>query len=198
MRRIVVSMWTTLDGYVAGTHDEMDRLAVDDRMMAYETSLVTDAAALLLGRVTHGDFAGTWPRIARDDGEAPAARAYARRVDDMAKIVVSRSGQTVDWDGTSRLDSLDADGVAGLKSGGGGDIVVYGSLAVIAALQELGAVDEYHLLVHPTAIGDGKALFASPTRLQLGSVETFPSGVTLMRYTTAPDQEHERDDDGRS
>lgn len=77
------------------------------------------------------------------------------------------------------------DVVAQLKGGGEGDLVVYGSLSVIAALQGLGAVDEYHLLVHPTAIGESKALFASPTRLQLRSVEAFPSGVTLMRYTMA-------------
>lgn len=184
MRRIIVSMWTTLDGYVAGLQDEMDWLALDDHMMAYETSLVADAEALLLGRGTHGDFAGAWPSIARDDAEAPATRAYARRVDEMPKIVVSRSGQTVDWANTSRLDSLDADAVARLKDAGDGDLVVYGSLGVIAALQKLGTVDEYHLLVHPTAIGEGKALLASPTRLQLRSVETFPSGVALLRYTT--------------
>jgi dihydrofolate reductase len=185
-------MWTTLDGYVAGLQDEMDWLAVDDHMMTYETYLVTDAEALLLGRGTHRDFAGAWPRIARDEAEAPATRAYAQRVDDMPKIVVSRSGQTVDWRNTSRLDSLDADAVAQLKGGGDGDLVVYGSLGVIAALQALGAVDEYHLLVHPTAIAEGKALFASPTQLRLRAVETFPSGVTLMRYTTVADQEHER------
>jgi dihydrofolate reductase len=159
VRRIVVSMWTTLDGYVAGLQDEMDWLEVDDAMMAYEKSLVTAAEALLLGRRTHADFAGAWPKIARDDAEAPATRAYAQRVDDMPKIVVSRSGQTAGWDNTSRLDSL----------------------------EQLGAVDEYHLLIHPTAIGEGKALFAAPTRLQLHAVETFPSGVTLMRYTTATD-----------
>jgi dihydrofolate reductase len=187
VRRIVVSMWTTLDGYVAGPQDEMDWLEIDDQMMAYETSLVSDAEALLLGRGTHGDFAGAWPDIARDESEAPATRAYAQRVDDMPKIVVSRSGQTAEWDNTTRLDSLDADVVAQLKKGGDGDLVVYGSLGVIAALEELGAVDEYHLLVHPTAIGEGKALFASPTRLQLRSVETFPSGVALMRYAPAAD-----------
>jgi dihydrofolate reductase len=180
-------MWTTLDGYVAGLEDEMDWLKVDDDMMAYETSLVTDAEALLLGRGTHRDFAGAWPEIARDETEAPGTRAYAQRVDDMPKIVASRSGQTADWDNTTRLDSLEADAVAELKNGGDGDLVVYGSLGVIAALEELGAVDEYHLLVHPTAIGEGKALFASPTQLQLHSVETFPSGVALMRYRPAAD-----------
>jgi dihydrofolate reductase len=108
----------------------------------------------------------------------------------MPKFVVSRSGQTAGWDNTSRLDSLDADAVAHLKNGGDGDLVVYGSLGVIAALQKLGAVDEYHLLIHPTAIGEGKPLFAAPTRLQLHAVETFPTGVALMRYTPATDDEH--------
>ena len=182
MRRIVVSMWTTLDGYVAGPQDEMDRLAMDDKMMAYETSLVTKAEALLLGRVTHGDFAGAWPRIARDDAEALETRTYAQPVDAMPKIVVSRSGQAADWHNTSRVESLDIDAVAQLKDGGDGDLVVYGSLGVIATLQALGKIDEYHLLVHPTAIGQGKALFAVPTRLRLRSVGTFGTGVALMRY----------------
>lgn len=168
MRRIVVSMWTTLDGYVAGPQDEMDWLAVDGDMMAYETSLVTDAEALLLGRGTHGDFAGAWPKIARDDTEPPATRAYAQRVDDMPKIVVSRSGQTADWDNTSRLDSLDADAVAQLKNGGDGDLVVYGSLGVIADLQELGAVDEYHLLVHRDWRGQGVIRVTDPAAAPLG------------------------------
>jgi dihydrofolate reductase len=185
VRRIVVSMWTTLDGYVADADDEMDWLAIDDQMMAYEISLVTHAAALVLGRVTHGDFADAWPRVARDHTEAPATRTYAQRVDVMPKVVVSRSGQIASWGGTSRLTSLDADAVAQLKEGEDGDLVVYGSLRVVHALQSLGAVDEYHLLVHPTAIGQGKALFAAPTRLYLRSVEAFSSGVSLMRYASA-------------
>lgn len=176
-------MWITLDGYVAGPNDEMDWLAPDSQMMAYETALVTGAHALLLGRVTHGDFAGTWPAIAQDDTEPPAVRAYARRVNDMPKIVVSRSGRTSAWAGTSRLEALDAHTVARIKDGNDGYLVVYGSLAVIAALLGLDAIDEYHLLVHPTAICRGKPLFASPVRLRLRAAETFSSGVTLMRHT---------------
>ncbi|MEE4021546.1 dihydrofolate reductase family protein [Gordonia sp. PKS22-38] len=185
MRRIVVSMWTTLDGYVAGLDDEMDWLAPDDDMAAYETSLVMSADALLLGRVTHTDFAGAWPPIAHDADQPPETRAYARRVDEMPKFVVSRSGAIAEWDNTSRLDTLDRDTVADLKASGDGTVVIYGSLAVIAALQQFGAVDQYDLLVHPTALGTGKALFTSGTRLQLVSAEAFGSGVTLMRYTPA-------------
>lgn len=188
MRRIIVSMWTTLDGYVAGPQDEMDWLAPDERMQEYETSLVKDAEALLLGRITHHDFASAWPVIARDETEAAALREYARRVDEMPKIVVSRSGDTTPWANTSRVASLDEDAAHELKSTGDGDVVVYGSLSVIGALQAADLIDEYHLLVHPTAIGTGKALFPparSPARLRLLSAEAFPSGVALMRYGRA-------------
>jgi dihydrofolate reductase len=188
MRRIVVSMWTTLDGYVAGPQDEMPWLALDGRMMEYEIALVSDSEALLLGRVTHSDFAGAWPDIAKDESEAPATRAYAQRVDAMPKFVVSRQGTTAAWTNSSVVESLDTDTVTALKRGGDGDLVVYGSLSVIAALRAIDMIDEYHLLVHPTTIGTGKALFPAdqtPARLRLRSVEAFPSGVALMRYGPA-------------
>jgi dihydrofolate reductase len=188
MRRIVVSMWTTLDGYVAGPQDEMPWLALDERMMEYEISLVNDAEALLLGRVTHKDFAGAWPSVARDKSEAPATRAYAQRVDEMPKIVVSRSGATAAWTNSSVVESLDTDTVTALKRGGDGDLVVYGSLSVITALRAMDMIDEHDLLLHPTTIGTGKALFPpdqAPARLHLRSVEPFPSGVALMRYSPA-------------
>jgi dihydrofolate reductase len=188
VRTIVISMWTTLDGFVAGPDDEMDWLVLDEHLQDYETRLVTDAEALLLGRRTHEDFAGAWPQIARDETEQPGTRAYAQRVHEMPKIVVSRSGKTAEWDHTTRVADLDEETVAHLKDGGDGTLVVYGSLSVIASLEALGMIDEYQLLVHPTAIGMGKALFGpsqAPTRLHLVSAEPFPSGVTLMRYEPA-------------
>lgn len=188
MRTIVVSMWTTLDGYVAGPEDEMPWLALDERMMEYEISLVNDAEALLLGRVTHGDFAGAWPQVARDESADPATRAYAQRVDEMPKIVVSHSRSTPAWANSSLVESLDEETVMSLKRDGDGDLVVYGSLSVIGALRAIDMIDEYHLLMHPTTIGQGKALFPAdepPARLRLRTVEAFPSGVALMRYSPA-------------
>jgi dihydrofolate reductase len=188
MRRIIVSMWTTLDCYVAGPEDDMTWLVPDERMMDYEISLVNAAEALLLGRITHGDFAGAWPSVAQDDSAEPGNRAYAKRVDEMPKFVVSRSGKAAAWDNSSVVESLDKNTVSALKEDGDGDLVVYGSLSVVAALRAIDMIDEYHLLVHPTTIGEGKALFPAdqaPARLSLRSVEAFASGVALMRYSPA-------------
>lgn len=188
MRKIVVSMWTTIDGFVAGPRDEMDWLLIDDQVLTYERKLVEGAGSLLLGRITHADFAGHWPQAAQDPDETEEMRAYARRVDIMKKIVVSASGNIAVWQNTRRLERVDPDEIIELKRGQGGDIVVYGSLEVIRCLVELGLVDEFHLLMHPTFLREGKALFGvggPPQRLELVSAEPFTSGVILLKYQVA-------------
>jgi dihydrofolate reductase len=185
MRKIIVSMWTTLDGFVAGPQDEMDWLLIDDQVHRYERELVEDSGSLLLGRITHADFAGYWPRAAQDPDETGEVRGYARRVDTMEKIVVSESGNIAAWQNTRRLERVDPGEIIELKRGHGGDIVVYGSLAVLRSLVELGLVDEFHLLVHPVFLRAGKALFEDgrpPEQLELISAEPFTSGVVLMKY----------------
>ncbi|MPZ96322.1 MAG: dihydrofolate reductase [Propionibacteriales bacterium] len=189
MRKIIVSMWTTLDGLVAGPDDEMDWLHPDDQMQAYENELVASADTLLLGRITHADFAGAWPEMAADPSTSDEVRAYARRVDSMAKMVVSKSGRTADWNNTELLPELRPQTVRSLKEQDGHDIVVYGSLSVVGTLAALGLVDEYHLLVHPTVLHEGKPLFApalGAVSLGLLSADPFASGVVLMRYRPEP------------
>src|SRR5688500_15080387 len=100
MRKIIVSMWITLDGFVAGPQDEMDWLLMDDQLHIYERELVESCGSLLLGRGTHADFAGYWPQAADDPDQPAELRAYAQRVDAMEKIVVSASGNTAPWRNT--------------------------------------------------------------------------------------------------
>lgn len=187
MRRIIASMWTTLDNFVAGPNDEMDWLRIDERVMAYEQSFVDDAEMLLLGRSTFGDFAGYWPKAARNPNSDPAERKYAQRVDALKKTVVSASGRVAQWGNTEVLSTLDEKHLAALKDGGGGYIAIYGSLSVIGTLTRLGAIDEFHLLVHPIVLGAGKSMFdrASRVSLELASAEPFKSGVVLMKYRPA-------------
>ncbi|TDD03083.1 dihydrofolate reductase family protein [Nonomuraea diastatica] len=181
-RKIIVSMWTTLDGFVAGPRDEMDWLRIDDQVMRYERELVESADTLLLGRITHTDFASYWPKAAHDPGEPEEVRRYGSRVDAMEKIVVSASGDTTPWRNTQRIDHPEQ--INELKQGPGGDIVVYGSLGVIRSLTELGLIDEVHLLLHPIFLQNGKPLFdtSQPVRLDLISAEPLPSGVVLSKY----------------
>jgi dihydrofolate reductase len=48
-----------------------------------------------------------------------------------------------------------------------------------------GLVDEYHLLIHPVILGNGKPLFKGMSErhtLKLIRTEVFTNGVVLLRY----------------
>jgi dihydrofolate reductase len=193
MRKVVLSAWITLDGYVAGPDDDkMEWLRGDAQMMEYEQSLVDAADTLLLGRKTFNDFSSYWPALAQ--GAEPGApplpmpieqqRKYARTIDPMKKIVVSASGEVATWRNVSVLSTIDAVQIAGLKRESGKNIVMYGSLSVVRALSDLRLVDEYELLVHPNFVGRGKPLFDAPVdALEFKSAHPFRSGVVLMKYS---------------
>src|SRR6185437_2872755 len=65
MRKLIVTMWVTLDGYIAGPNGEMDWVTsgYDKDMGQYEDGIVSAADTLLLGRVTYESFAGSWPNV---------------------------------------------------------------------------------------------------------------------------------------
>src|SRR5438067_1949562 len=80
MRRIIVTMWVTLDGFIAGPDHDMSWVRVDDAMGAYEDDLVSAADTLLLGRVTYQSFAGAWPHVPDNPAAPEGERAYARKL----------------------------------------------------------------------------------------------------------------------
>src|SRR6266496_142345 len=65
MRKIIVTMWVTLDGFIAGPNGDMDWIGeiYDEAMGKYEDDLVSAADTLILGRVTYESFAGSWPYV---------------------------------------------------------------------------------------------------------------------------------------
>lgn len=185
--RLIVSAWTTLDGMIASEDDSMDWLRPDRDLMQYETELAKEAGTLLLGRVTHADFASYWPAVAKGEIEADeGSRNYARRLDELDKVVVSRAGEFAVWEGSRRIADLSSAEVARIKQESQGHVVVYGSLSVVEVLDRLGLIDEVHVVVHPTFLGRGKRLFpdGSRTPLELQECRTFSSGAVLMRLQT--------------
>ncbi|MGF0328666.1 dihydrofolate reductase family protein [Gordonia hongkongensis] len=186
MSRLIISMWTTLDGYVAGLDDSMDWLLADSDLMNYELALVEHAGALLLGRITHADFASYWPAVAAgtidaDDGN----RRYARRLDQLDKFVASRSGDIAAWPVTQHVTEVTASEIQRIKDRANGDVVVYGSLSLIATLNAMNAVDEFHLIVNPILLCNGKPVLDAhqpSTRLELMECRPFSSGAVLLRY----------------
>ncbi|MBO0790713.1 MAG: dihydrofolate reductase [Ktedonobacteraceae bacterium] len=185
MRKLIVSVWMTLDGFVAGLNDEMDWLLVDEAMNTYENNLIRRADTLLLGRATYQGFAGHWPKVAQDPTAAKEEVAYAQQVNAMRKIVFSKTLKHVEWTNSRRVEALRPEEIRGMKQEPGRDIVIYGSLSIVRTLMQFGLIDEYQLLVHPVVLGSGKPLWPNmKEKMALKRVQTqmFPSGVVLLSY----------------
>ena len=177
-------MWISLDGFIAGPNEAMDWVLVDDEMGQYEDSMVSNAATLLLGRVTYDSFAGAWPYVPDNPDASEGEKAYARIVNALQKVVFSKSLEKAEWHNSKLLRAVNPAEIEKLKQEPGKDIVIYGSASIIQQLTNLGLIDEYQLLVHPIVLGGGKRLFkdVSNTSLKLVETKTFSSGVVLLTY----------------
>jgi dihydrofolate reductase len=187
VRRIVASHWLTLDGFIAGPKGEMDFVGryFDEAMGEYESGLVRGGDTLLLGRVTYDSFAGSWPTVPDRPGVSQAEREYALMLNAMRKVVVSGSLTEPSWEHTDVLTDVRREEIEQLKAEPGADILVYGSASVVRQLTDLGLIDEYHLLLHPVALGAGTPLFGgagAPAYLDLESATPHPSGVVKLVY----------------
>lgn len=190
MRRIVVTTWVTLDGFIAGPKGEMDFVGrfYDEAMGDYETELVRGGDTLLLGRKTYDSFAGSWPMVPERPGVSDSERDYALMLNAMRKVVVSASLTEPSWDHTDVLTDVRREEVEQLKAEPGRDIIVYGSASIVRQLTDLGLIDEYQLLVHPVVLGDGTPLFRgveSAADFSFESATPLPSGVVKLVYRRA-------------
>lgn len=180
MGKVVVSQFITVDGVVedpggseqspwGGWAFQFDRGAEGDQFKLDE---VMAAQALLLGRRTYEGFAEAWPSR---EGE------FADKFNDMPKYVVSSTLESPAWNNTTVVGTDVAVAVEHIKGEVEGDILVNGSVQLVAELIDRDLVDELRLMVFPTIISGGRRLFPDgegPHPLRL--IESRQAGETLI------------------
>jgi dihydrofolate reductase len=190
MRKIVLTEWTSIDGYTAGPNNDMSFVgeSFNDEMGQYEDEILNTGDTLLLGRVTYESFAGSWPHVPDNPNASEGEKGYARRLNSMRKIVFSKTLGAAEWNNSVLLRDIDPEEIKRWKQEDGKDMLIYGSASLVQQLTNLGLIDEYQLLVHPVVLGGGKMLFkdvAQKQRLKLVSAKPFSSGVVLLTYQRA-------------
>ncbi|MEH0843951.1 dihydrofolate reductase family protein [Micromonospora sp. CPCC 205711] len=183
MRKIILWMSVSLDGYFEGPEHQLDWHRVDDELHAYFNTELAGMGAFLDGRRTFELMAGFWPTADQDPASSATVREFARIWRDMPKVVYSRTLRHADWNTTIVRDVVPEE-VHALKAQPGGDLVL-GGAELAATFRERGLIDEYRIFVHPVLIGRGVSLFPpSDTTADLRLVESraFGNGVVMLRY----------------
>ena len=183
MRKIVLMMSVSLDGFIEGPNREIDWHLVDDDLHRHLNEYLRTMGAFLSGRVTYELMASVWPTADENPAITGNMKEFARIWLDMPKIVFSRTLKTAEWNTTVMCDVVPEE-IRVLKAQPGGDMVV-GGADLAAAFIRQGLVDEYRIYVHPIVIGRGKPLFPlsdARTPLLLAETRAFSNGVVLLRY----------------
>jgi dihydrofolate reductase len=192
MKRLILKMTVSIDGFVGGPKGEIDwwfRTRCDDGKQ-WVVDTLWEAGVHIMGSRTYAGWAAYWPS---------STDVLAAPMNQIPKVVFSRTGMAAttnaledatrmapldkagaSW-GQPRIASGDlADEIARLKQEPGKDIVAHGGAVFARSLVASGLIDEYQLVVHPVALGRGLSLFSDlpkPLPLTVVSTAKFTSGA---------------------
>ncbi len=182
MKKLIVTMWTTLDGFIASADGELEWVLGDDEMSAYEIKMVSNADTLLLGRKTYQDFAGYWAKVPDNPKADDWEKTFADKINALKKIVFSKSLKKAEWNDSTIVKKIVPEEIKKLKKESKKGIVIYGSASIVQELTKHDLIDEYQFLVHPTVLEKGLPLFKDTVNFKLVRTELFKSGVVLLIY----------------
>lgn len=184
MRKLVVFNSVSLDGYFVDMNGDMS-WARNARPDAEWDAFVADNAKggglLLFGRITYTLMASYWPtQLALDNDPI-----VAERMNDLPKVVFSRTLDQVAWNNTRLVKGDLAAEVRKMKTEPGPDMTVFGSGSIVSQLAQEGLIDEYQLVVIPVVLGKGRTMFEGikdKLNLKLTKSRAFDNGNVVLSY----------------
>lgn len=182
-RRLYVSMIMSLDGYIEGPNRELDWF--DDGNLQFERyaeEMIDSVGVAIYGRRSYELMIRYWPD-AETNPRSPQDLAFARKMNALPKVVLSRTLERATWNNTQIVRDVDA--IAALKREPGKPVVAWAGAGLVSALTRANLVDEYRVVVHPVVLGGGTPLFEDVgLRLKLRQVrtQTLGNNVSVLCY----------------
>lgn len=193
MRKLIMKMSITVDGFVAGLNGEADWIfrSSDETSRAWSLGRSYDASLVIMGRKSFESMAPYWPT---------APGPFAAPMNEIPKAVFTKSGYkginvepntelspaAASWAEAKIFDGDLAENIKELKSREGKPILALGGAGFMRSLIATGLIDEYHLNTHPVVLGAGLPIFTNvqhPMDLKLVETKSFPGGIVARVYS---------------
>jgi len=182
MRKIILNVAITLDGFIEGPNGELDWLVRDEEIDFGDilTEILSDKDIIFYGRVSYEK----WGNTKADENASQTLKDAYNLLNSKKKYVFSKI-KTGDNTDAIFINSRIKERVFEIKQQPGKNIWLYGGAKLITTFLNLDLIDEYRLAVHPVILGKGKPLFQNiKERHKLTLIDTkgYKSGVTLMTF----------------
>jgi dihydrofolate reductase len=108
MRKVILKMHVSLDGFVARLDGDLDwfRDAFDDELTAWEVEGLWRAGVHIMGRASYHDMAAYWPN---------STEPFAQPMNELPKVVFSKTLKETDWEGSRVADGDLAEEISRLR-----------------------------------------------------------------------------------
>lgn len=181
MRKLIYGINISLDGCCDHT-----KFGGGDHILHYFRELLEGADLIIYGRKTYDLMVPFWPEIAKTQSMDEATNAFARAFANLKRVMVSRTIDSTEDEHTTIIRDNLKEEILRLKHQPGKAISL-GGVELPALLIEWGLVDEFHMVVHPVFVGQGRRLFTEmhlpeSLGLKLVSSQTLSSGCVALRY----------------
>ena len=184
MARLIYSVITSLDGYVADEDGNFDWSAPDEEVHTFVNTLQRPVGTYLYGRRMY-EVMVYWETAHKFPDPPDFIREFTHIWQAADKVVYSRTLKTVSSARTRIERDFDPETVRQMKAAARRDISVSGPELAAQAITA-GLVDEIHLFVTPIVVGGGKHFLPDNfhLRLELLHERRFGNGVVHLHYRT--------------
>jgi len=186
MRKLILFLHTSLDGYVARLNGDISWVKIDDEMFDVVARLTDQADTALHGRVTFQLMESYWPTAAEQPNATKHDIYHSRWYNKVLKVVISRTINEAGLTRTLIFNDNITENIRKLKKEKGKNIIIFGSPSTSHYLVSQGLVDEFWLLINPILLGQGIPCFKGLTEnisLSLIGNKTYSNGVIELHYS---------------
>jgi dihydrofolate reductase len=181
MARLIYSVFTSLDGYVADERGNFDWAMPDEEVHAFVNDLVRPIGSCLYGRRMY-EVMAAWETLS---DPAPVMLDFAQIWRAADKVVYSTTLEAASSARTRIERAFDPEAVRQMKAAAERDIAIGGPNLAAQALAA-GLVDECHFFVSPIVVGEGTRSLPDGVRVRLELIDErrFGNGMVHLRYRT--------------
>lgn len=173
MSKIIYYVAISIDGFIAGTNDDIDDFVPGGDGVEKYLADLKNFSTVIMGRRTY--------EFGYQFGLEPGQPAYPH----MDHYIFSNSLQLEDADERVHIETVSIDRVNEIKAGAETDIYLCGGGVFAGWLLENELVDRLKIKLNPIILGNGIRLFGNSTKKskwKLVESETYENGLVIVTY----------------
>ena len=186
MRKLILVVHSSFDGFVASPDGSFDKFVGGDTTLSFVCDLIDDAGAALFGRRSYELLDAHWPTAADKPDASKDAIKYSNWYNKVPKYVLSDTLKQGSPGNTHIIGGNISEEINKIKQEPGKNILVFGGPTATQTLIDLSLLDGFWLILYPAIFGEGIPMFKEDVKkvitLKLAETKQLSGDIICVNY----------------